>query len=131
MRGHVTNEFDVVGASAYEIWAVYGDKNLPTMSAASNLACSKWKEKFVTMDDCKMVKQVQQIEGGFLGVGFKSHLSTMEIVPKDKDSCIIKSTVTVDIDSQSEANASFITVDSMYGMARAITKYLLDNKAKA
>lgn len=31
MRGHVTNEMDVVGASADEIWAVYGSKDLPKL----------------------------------------------------------------------------------------------------
>ncbi|KAI3936478.1 hypothetical protein MKX01_028108 [Papaver californicum] len=159
MRGHVTNEFDVVGASADEIWAVYGDKNLPNyvsslqpglfevleivegdggVGTVLHIILSQgipgpheWKEKFTKIDDGKMVKQVTQVEGGFLGIGFKLHEITFEILPKDKDSCIIRSSVTVDIDSQFEANASAVTVDSMYGMARAITKYVLDNKAKA
>ncbi|MCL7049649.1 hypothetical protein MKW94_005948 [Papaver nudicaule] len=148
MRGHVTNEFDVVGASADEIWAVYGDKNLPNYVSGLQPGLfelleivegdggvgipgpREWKEKFTTIDDGRMVKQVQQIEGGFLGIGFTLHEITFEILPKDKDSCIIKSTVKVDIDSQSEANAAAITVDSMYGMARAITKLVLNNKAK-
>ncbi|KAI3965173.1 hypothetical protein MKX01_027664 [Papaver californicum] len=117
MRGHVSNEFDVVGASADEIWAVYGDKNLPNhvSSLQPGLFEKLENKKFTTIDDCKMVKQVTQVEGGFLGIGFKLHEVTFEILPKGKDS----------------SNASDITVDSMYGTARAITKYVLDNKAKA
>ncbi|KAI3919060.1 hypothetical protein MKW98_016613, partial [Papaver atlanticum] len=73
----------------------------------------EWREKFVTIDNRKRVKQLQQIQGGYLDMGFS--LSTVQIDLDDKNF---------------EANARLITVDSMWGMAKSIVKYVLDNKAK-
>ncbi|XP_026440290.1 S-norcoclaurine synthase 2-like [Papaver somniferum] len=159
MRGHVTNEMDVVGASADEIWAVYGSKDLPKLiitlapgvfekidyiegdggqgtilhivMAQGIPEPREWREKFVTVDHCRRVKQLQQIQGGYLDMGFSLYKVTYEILPKDKNSCIIKSTVQIDLDDKNfEANARLITVDAMWGMAKSIVQYVLDNKAK-
>lgn len=91
----------------------------------------EWREKFVTIENCRRVKQLQQIQGGYLDMGFSLYKVTYEILPKDKNSCIIRSTVQIDLDDKNfEANARLITVDAMWGMAKAIVKYVLDNKAK-
>nr|ACO90255.1 pathogenesis-related (PR)-10-related norcoclaurine synthase-like protein [Eschscholzia californica] len=158
MRGHVTNEMDVVGASADEIWAIYGSHDLPRLiidlqpgvferidilegdggegtilhivMAQGIPGPREWKEKFVKLDDQERVKVIQQIEGGYLDLGFSLHQDTFEILPIDNNSCIIRSTVTIDLDNQFESNASLITVDSLWGMAKSIVKYVLDNKSK-
>ncbi|OVA02904.1 Bet v I domain [Macleaya cordata] len=159
MRGHVTNEMDVVGASADEIWAVYGSHDLPRLiidlqpgvfdkidilegdggagtvlhivMAEGIPGPREWKEKFVTMDNHKRVKVIQQIEGGYLDIGFSLYQDTFEILKKGRNSCIIRSTVTIDLDDKFESNASLVTVDALWGMAKSIVKYVLDNKPKS
>ncbi|RZC56687.1 hypothetical protein C5167_015554 [Papaver somniferum] len=158
MRGHVTNEMDVVGASADEIWAVYGSKDLPKLiitlqpgvferidiiegdggagtvlhivMAEGISGPHEWNEKFITLDNHTRVKQIQQIKGGYLDMGFSLHQVTYEIIEKDENSCIIRSTVKIELDDEFESNASSITVDSMWGMAKSIVKYVLDSKAE-
>ncbi|KAI3919059.1 hypothetical protein MKW98_016612, partial [Papaver atlanticum] len=91
----------------------------------------EWREKFVKIDNCKRVKQLKQIQGGYLDMGFSLYKVTYEILPKDNNSCIIRSTVQIDLDDKNfETNARLITVDSMLDMAKSIVQYVLDNKAK-
>ncbi|KAI3911562.1 hypothetical protein MKW92_048773 [Papaver armeniacum] len=129
MRSHVTNEMDVGGASADEIWAVYGSKDLPMLIITLQPGVfdkidyvegdggqgtilhigmvqgipglHEWTEKFVTIYNRRRVKQLQQIQNGYLDLGFS--LTT------------IRSTVQIDLDDKNfEANARLITIDSMW-----------------
>ncbi|KAI3846292.1 hypothetical protein MKW92_026225 [Papaver armeniacum] len=104
MRGHVTNEMDVGGASADEIWAVYGSKDLPMLIITLQPGIPglhEWREKIATIYNRRRVKQLQQIQNGYLDLGFS--LTT------------IRSTVQIDLDDKNfEANARLITIDSMW-----------------
>ncbi|OVA02900.1 Bet v I domain [Macleaya cordata] len=127
MRGKVTNEIDVVGASADEIWAVYSSPELPTKivfeitpgvikkldllegdgGAGSVLDVElaevfpeprSWKEKFMKIDHETRTKVIRHTEGGYLNIGFNLYEETFEIIEKDANSCIIRATLDVDID---------------------------------
>ncbi|OVA02868.1 Bet v I domain [Macleaya cordata] len=155
MRKELTNEMEVA-ASADKIWAVYSSPNLPKLivellptvfdridiiegdggvgtvlyilSPPGSVPLS-YKEKFVTIDNEKRLKEVQQIEGGYLDMGVTYYMDSFHILEKGPDSCIIKSTTTYEIkDELADKVSSLITIDSLVGMAKAISKYVLDQK---
>ncbi|KAG1354246.1 S-norcoclaurine synthase 2 [Cocos nucifera] len=88
-----------------------------------------YKEKFVKVDNEKRVKEVMVVEGGFLDLGFRSVLYRLEVVEKDSNSSIIKSTIEYEIDEEHAANASFVTIAFLATIAEAISKYLTEKKA--
>ncbi|KAI3977559.1 hypothetical protein MKX01_000472 [Papaver californicum] len=160
MRGHATNEMDVIGASADEIWALYGSKDLwklmiklqpdvfervglvafdggvgtiihMVMTPGLNgLHLHDFDVELVRIDHDNKVLVVQQIKGGYLDLGFSFFQITFEVLAKDDSSCVIRTTTSVEMDQKFESNASIIAVDEMYGLAKAIAKYVLDNKAR-
>ncbi|KAI3991606.1 hypothetical protein MKX01_015091 [Papaver californicum] len=160
MRGHATNEMDVIGASADEIWAVYGSKDLwklmtklqpdifdrvglvafdggvgtiihmVTTPGLNGLHIHDFDVELVRIDHDNKVLVVQQIRGGYLDLGYSFFRITFEVLAKDDSSCVIRTTTSVEMDQKFESNASVIAVDEIYGMAKAIAKYVLDNKAR-
>ncbi|KAI3996819.1 hypothetical protein MKX01_041119 [Papaver californicum] len=155
MRYVLINEMEVA-ASAEDIWAVYSSPHLtklivellpdvferidyvqgtggvgtiiqvvyPPGSVPRTL-----KEKFVIIDDHRRLKQVQQIEGGNIAMGVKFHMISFKIIKKGYDSCIIRSKIEYIVPDILAAKISpFINVEGLVGMARAISKYVLDNK---
>ncbi|KAI3896653.1 hypothetical protein MKW92_021742 [Papaver armeniacum] len=155
MRYELINEMEVP-ASAEDIWAVYSSPNLPKLIVellpnvferidyvkgtggvgtiiqvvySPGIVPRILKEKFVTIDDHKRLKQVQQIEGGHIAMGVKFHMISFKIIKKGSDSCIIKSKIEYIVPDDLAAKISpLINVEGLVGMARAITKYVLDNK---
>nr|WGU11340.1 norbelladine synthase 1 [Crinum x powellii] len=86
------------------------------------------KEKFTKVDHEKRLKESIIAEGGYLELGFTSHLTRLEITEKEKDSSIIKSTVEYEVDEEHKANASFATTEGLKAIAEAISKHLIDRK---
>ncbi|KAF8379051.1 hypothetical protein HHK36_028478 [Tetracentron sinense] len=155
MRGQVYNDLEV-GASAEEVWAVYSSPELPRLIVelqpgvfekidivqgngrvdtvlhvvlAQGLPEPReWKEKFMKIDHKERTKVVRQIEGGYLGLGFRFYEIIFKIIAKDEHSCIIRSTTAFDIEESFEANASLINASSMWGMAKAISNYVMQKK---
>ena len=155
MRGHVTNELDVP-LPADDVWAVYGSPDLPRMItylepgvfekldivegdggegtvihivlAPGNGGPRAWEEKFVEINHKTRTKVARQINGGFLDIGFTLYQDVFKVIEKDANSCIIQSTVAYDVEEKFEANASLITADSLWGMAKAIANYAIQKK---
>ncbi|OVA11622.1 Bet v I domain [Macleaya cordata] len=156
IRYELINEFEVVGASAKEIWAVYSSHNLPKLIVQllpgmferidivegdgglgtvlrlvypPGSVPLTYKEKFVTIDNPKRLKEVLQIEGGYLDMGVTFYMDSFQIFSKGRNSCIIRSISKYEVKDESAAKVSpLISVDSLLTMARAISKYVLDQK---
>ncbi|OVA02903.1 Bet v I domain [Macleaya cordata] len=117
MRYELINEFDVAGASADDIWAVYSSPDLPkfivqllptvfqsidVVEGDGGLGTifhlvyppgSKpltYKEKFVTIDTRKRLKEVLQIEGGYLEMGCTFYMDSFQIFEKGCDRCVFR-----------------------------------------
>ncbi|OVA02901.1 Bet v I domain [Macleaya cordata] len=159
MRYELINEFDVAGASANDIWAVYSSPDLPRLIVEllpsvfqridvvegdgrlgtvlhvvypAGSVPLEYKEKFVTINNHKRLKEVLQIEGGYLEMGCTFYMDRFEILEKGCDSCIIKSITKYEIkDELADKVSPLISVDSLVPMARAISKYVLDKKKTA
>ncbi|KAM4069475.1 hypothetical protein ACB094_12G093100 [Castanea mollissima] len=74
------------------------------------------KEKFTKLDNEKHMKELEVIEGGYLDSGFTLFRVRFEIVEKDNDSCIIKST-------------SYANTDLVAKISEVAKNYLIKNKA--
>ncbi|KAI3965764.1 hypothetical protein MKX01_010721 [Papaver californicum] len=154
MRYELINEFDV-NASADEVWKVYSSHNLPKLIVdllpgtferidfvegnggvgtvlrivyPPGSVPLTYKEKFVTIDNSKRLKEVQQVEGGYLDMGVTFYMDSFQIVEKvGCHSCTIKSITKYEINDDELAKkiSPLISVDSLVNMARAISKYVL------
>ncbi|KAL5718899.1 hypothetical protein ACHQM5_011753 [Ranunculus cassubicifolius] len=88
-----------------------------------------WHEQFVTIDHRTRTKEVRQIQGGFLGIGFVSYENIFKITRKTRNSCVIRSTAAFVINQGSESGSSFITAS--WRMPYAVIDYIRANKAKS
>ncbi|XP_043687466.1 S-norcoclaurine synthase 1-like [Telopea speciosissima] len=156
MRGRLSYELDV-GASAEEVWKIYSSPELPTILAkiypgvtekiemngnggagttihivlAQGLPEPRsWKEVFVKIDNQERLRVVKQIEGGYLDMGFDSFEYYFKIIEKDEHSCIIRSTMAFEIDDKLEGKAFLVNGNLMWGMAKAIASYVVENVGK-
>ncbi|WCJ35065.1 Norbelladine synthase [Euphorbia peplus] len=87
------------------------------------------KEIFREQDDEKRVKVTEVIEGGYLDAGFNACKVRLEIIEKDADSAIVKSTIEYDLDDSKADLAAFISTKSLETMAETIGNHLLHNKS--
>ncbi|RZC67749.1 hypothetical protein C5167_011442 [Papaver somniferum] len=154
MRYELINEFDV-NASADDVWEVYSSPNLPKLIVdllpgmferidyvegngglgtvlrlvyPPGTVPRTYKEKFVTIDKSRRLKEVQQMEGGYLDMGVSFYMDSFEIIEQvGCNSCTIKSTTKYEINDDELAKkvSPLISVDSLVNMARGISKYVL------
>nr|ACO90254.1 pathogenesis-related (PR)-10-related norcoclaurine synthase-like protein [Eschscholzia californica] len=157
MRKELENQRKVE-ASADDIWAVYSSPDLPKLivkllpSVFESIDIVEgtggsvgtvlhlvyppgsiphtYKEKFITIDHEKRLKEVRQIQGGYLDMGVTFYMDSFHILENGPNSCIIKSMTTYEVPNEEvgEKVSPFISIDSLVGMAEAISKYVLDKK---
>ncbi|KAI3849567.1 hypothetical protein MKW92_035490 [Papaver armeniacum] len=155
MTYELINEIKV-NASANDIWAVYSSPDLPKLinkflpGATERIDYVKgnggvgtilrivfppgsvplsYKEKFITIDSRRLLKEVLHIEGGYLDMGVTFYMERFKIIKKSCNSCIIRSMIEYEVPDKLAANISpLISVDGFVTMATAISKYVLDNK---
>ncbi|KAK9144288.1 hypothetical protein Sjap_004191 [Stephania japonica] len=153
MRGHVTNELDV-DLPADDVWAVYRSPDLPKLIvelqpgvfekldivegdggvgtvlhiilASGVEGPREWNEEFVEINDETRTKVVRQVKGGFLDIGFQLYEDVFKIIERGPCSCTIDSSVFFQVEDKFESNASLITADSSWEMAKAIANYALN-----
>ena len=75
------------------------------------------------------MKEIEVIEGGYLDLGFTLFCVCFEIIEKDNDSCIIKSTIEYDVKEEAVANTSYVNTDLVAKIAEVAKNYLIKNKA--
>ncbi|KAI3996682.1 hypothetical protein MKX01_012919 [Papaver californicum] len=119
MRYEFINEFDV-NTSADDVWEIYSSPNFPalTVKLLPNILKSEdilegdggsvrtilrhsslpmCREKIVTVDHEKRLKEIQTIEGGYLEMGCTFSMLSFEILVKERNSCIIKTVTKYEI----------------------------------
>ncbi|KAM4110363.1 hypothetical protein ACJW30_03G189800 [Castanea mollissima] len=87
------------------------------------------REKFTKYDNEKCMKELEVIEGGYLDLGLTVFHVRFEIIEKDNDLCIIKSTIEYDVKEESVANTSYVTNDIVAKIAKVAKNYLIKNNA--
>ncbi|XP_065881956.1 norbelladine synthase-like [Euphorbia lathyris] len=87
------------------------------------------KEIFREQDDEKRVKVTEVIEGGYKDVGFDVCRICLEIIEKDAESAIVKSTIQYEIDDTKAHLVSFISTNTLEIMAQTVGNYLAHNKS--
>ncbi|XP_065633057.1 norbelladine synthase isoform X2 [Quercus suber] len=87
------------------------------------------KEKFTKLDNEKRMKELEVIGEGYLDLGFTLFRVRFEIIEKDNDSCIIKSTIEYDVKEVAVANTSYANTDLVAKIAKVTKNYLIKNKA--
>ncbi|KAJ6389103.1 hypothetical protein OIU77_027454 [Salix suchowensis] len=144
MKGELSEE-TLVGAPATAVWSVYRglelgilvDKLLGHVLGKvltvylSGTSGGYMKEIFRIMDDEKRVKETEMIEGGHLDLGFDVYRVRLEIIEKDAESTIIRSTISYELDDTKAELASLVTIKPLQTMAEEVGKYVCGKKSDA
>ena len=89
------------------------------------------KEIFTKIDDEMRVKESEVIEGGYKDFGFEFCRYRLQIIEKDAESSIIRSSVEYEIDDKLEEIASQVTTKPMEILAEGIGKYLKQKRSSS
>ncbi|MCL7049088.1 hypothetical protein MKW94_015908 [Papaver nudicaule] len=161
MRYEFINEFEV-NASADDVWAIYSSSNLRTSAVQllPNILKSKdilegdgysvgtvfrvvllpghvtpmFKEKIVTVDHQRRLKELEMIEGGYLEMGCTFCMLSFEILVKERNSCVIKTVTKHEIndDLATSVSGHFHTYfDGGVTIAQGVSKHIAKQKARA
>ncbi|KAG9457116.1 hypothetical protein H6P81_001624 [Aristolochia fimbriata] len=87
-----------------------------------------YQEKFIVVDDATRVKTADAIQGGYHELGFALYRVTFQILDKDADSCIVKSTIDYEIDDDKASNASFVSTAVLDILGRAVEQHIAQKK---
>ncbi|KAI3920325.1 hypothetical protein MKX01_000664 [Papaver californicum] len=161
MRYEFINEIDV-DASADEVWAIYSSPDFCKL-VVQILSCileSKdvvegdgrsvgtilrvvflpghvprmYKEKFVTIDDDKRLKEIEMIEGGYLEMGFTFCMLSFEILAKESNQCIIKTVMKYEINDEVATGVTAHlnnSLDTWVTLARGVSGHIAQQKASS
>ncbi|XP_050253880.1 norbelladine synthase-like isoform X2 [Quercus robur] len=121
------------GSIVEKIEVIEGDGGIGTILkktyAPGSHGFTVHKEKFTKLDNEKCMKELKVIEGGYPDLGFTLFRVRFEIIEKDNDSCIIKSTIEYDVKEEAVANTSYANNDLVAKIAEVAKNYLIKNKA--
>lgn len=91
---------------------------------------ASYKEKFTKIDNEKLIKETEVVEGGYLEFGFTLFRVRFEIIEKGEEySSIIKTTIEYEIKEEHAANASFVSIEPLANIMEVAKNYLNRNKA--
>ncbi|KAK3031899.1 hypothetical protein RJ639_035209 [Escallonia herrerae] len=85
---------------------------------------SSYTEKLTIVDDAKMMKEAQVIEGGYLDLGFSLYRVHFEILEKGENSCITSGTIEYDLKEEAAANASLVTIEPVLNIMKVAANHL-------
>ncbi|MCL7048379.1 hypothetical protein MKW94_004408 [Papaver nudicaule] len=89
------------------------------------------EEKFVTMDDHRLLKEILQTKGGYLDMGVTYYMETLKVI-KCGNSCIIQSIVEYKAPEEVAAKvSSLISVEGLLNMAKIVARHVLEAKASS
>lgn len=89
------------------------------------MAFPSFKEKVITIDDEKRIKEALVVEGGYLEMGFERYIIRFEIIEKDEKSCITKATIEYELKEESAANASLVSIDTLMATMTIANSHVL------
>ncbi|XVF06866.1 hypothetical protein REPUB_Repub06bG0088100 [Reevesia pubescens] len=92
---------------------------------------SYMKEIFTKIDDEMRVKESEVIEGGYKDFGFERCGFRLQIIEKDAESCIIRSSIEYELDDKLQEIASQVTTKPMEILAEGIGKYLKEKRSSS
>lgn len=82
------------------------------------------------IDNEKMVKEVEIVEGGFLDFGFTLYRVMFEIKENLNDetgsSCIVKSTIEDELKEEAASNVSFVTMEPLMIVLKVTNENLVN-----
>ncbi|KAJ4828108.1 hypothetical protein Tsubulata_019448 [Turnera subulata] len=88
-----------------------------------------WKEIFRIMDDEKRVKAADVIEGGLIELGFDQYRVRFEVIEKDAESSIIRSTIEYELEDSKKELASLVSTEAVETLAERVGKYLAEKNS--
>ncbi|XP_023512189.1 S-norcoclaurine synthase 2-like [Cucurbita pepo subsp. pepo] len=103
-----------------------GQGTLVLVTFAPDLGGMRYKEKFVKIDNEQRIKIAEMVEGGYLDLGFTVYRFCFEIIEKDEESCIVKSSVEYELKEEAAANVSLASVQPLIAIAQAAKSYFLN-----
>ena len=111
---------------------VEGDGGLGTVLnivfASGVQGFTSYKEKFTKIDNEKLVKETEAVEGAYLDIGFTLFRVRFEIIEKTENSCITRSTIEYEVKEEAAANASIVSIQPLVMIMESAASYLLKNK---
>ncbi|KAI3841007.1 hypothetical protein MKX03_018238 [Papaver bracteatum] len=137
-----------MAASAHDVWAVYSSSDLPKLivellpdvfekieivegNGGLGTVLHLVYPHVITMDNQKRLKEVRQIEGGYLEMGCTFYMDSFQILKKTNDSCTIRSITKYEVSAElAEKVSSHVSVESLVVLASAISKYIIRNNEK-
>ncbi|KAK2969022.1 hypothetical protein RJ640_007887 [Escallonia rubra] len=149
MHGTLSTELEV-NVPAHEAWELYGTLHLTDVThffekievlggdgAVGTIlkftlpegatAFSTYEEKYTKVDNKKMIKEAEIIEGGYLDLGFTMYRTRFEIIKKSKTSCVTKTTIEYDVKEEDVANFTHVSILPMISIMKDAAAYLLAN----
>ncbi|XP_022744607.1 S-norcoclaurine synthase 1-like [Durio zibethinus] len=131
--GRLLNELlqDVIG----KIEVVQGDGGVGTILNVTfppgTPGPSYMKEMITKIDDEMRVKEAEVIEGGDKDLGFVLYRRRLQIIEKDAESCISRSSVEYEIDDKLEDIASQASTKPLEILAEVVGKYLKEKRSSS
>ncbi|GMI65652.1 hypothetical protein HRI_000234500 [Hibiscus trionum] len=151
MKGHLSHDY-LIEVPAAVVWDVYRGIELPKLAAQllrdvlgsvevvhgdggvgtiikltyppGGPSPGYMKEMYTKIDDEQRLKEAEIIEGGFIDVGFDLYRHRLQIIEKDVQSSIIRSSVDYEIDDKLQELASQATMKPFQVLNEGIGKYL-------
>ncbi|KAK8633052.1 hypothetical protein V6N13_013906 [Hibiscus sabdariffa] len=118
---------DVIGT----VEVVYGDGGVGTILKFTfppgTPGPGYMKEVFTRIDNEQRLKEGEIFEGGLKYAGFEVYRQSLQIIEKDAQSSVIRSTVEYEIDEELQELASLATTKPMETLNEAVGKYLKQN----
>ncbi|KAK1600870.1 hypothetical protein QYE76_016491 [Lolium multiflorum] len=155
MRKSQSHEFEA-DVPAAELWEVYGTllaaellpKLLPQVLAKVELVSGdggvgtileltfppgipgleSYKEKFITVDNEKFIKEAETIDGDILKLGFVYYMVRFEIIAKGPTSSVIKSTIQYEIDEAHPELEAMVSTAPLAATAEKFAGYVKEQK---
>ncbi|KAJ0511203.1 putative (S)-norcoclaurine synthase [Helianthus annuus] len=154
MFGSLSEEVEVK-VSADKAWQLYGTIKLGEIAAKHTLEhidiiegdggvgtiikvtfkpgsrVSYCKEKFTMIDNDKMVREVEIIEGGYLDFGFTLYRIRIEVKDNPNDetgsSCVVKMTIEYEVKEEAADNVSLATIEPFVVLMKFANEHLLSS----
>ncbi|KZV44927.1 S-norcoclaurine synthase-like [Dorcoceras hygrometricum] len=97
---------------------------------AGTPGATSYKEKFTVVDNSRRMKETEVVEGGFLDLGFNCFRVRLEVIEKDKNSCITKSTIEYEINEEAATNADLVSIKPLTALMECVADYLVKDHSK-